>query len=207
MPPEGPTVFEHQGLIVFYGAFRAVRDVSLNIRKAITAFIGPSGWDKTTLLGSLNRMHDLVPGTRIEGWPLYHADDLNGPGVDPVVVRRLIGMVSSAPTHFRSRFTTTWRSGQDRQLAVNIDCVEGALRKAALWDEVKDRLRTRLQVRACGSVDSRALSCGRSVRLTTLRCDPTPTPVRSCWLLRPRLGRAVPPTACACIPTALRSVA
>ncbi len=145
VPPEGPTVFELQGLSVYYGTFRAVRDVSLSIRKGqITAFIGPSGCGKTTLLRSLNRMHDLVPGTRIEGRLLYHGDDLNGPGVDPVVVRRLIGMVFQRPNPFpKSIYDNVAFGPRIAKLTVDIDhCVEEALRRAALWDEVKDRLKT-----------------------------------------------------------------
>jgi len=98
---QGPVVFELERLNVYYGEFRAVRDVTLNIRKGqITAFIGPSGCGKTTLLRSLNRMHDLIPGTRVEGTLRYHGDDINGPNVDPVVVRRLIGMVFQRPNPF-----------------------------------------------------------------------------------------------------------
>ena len=145
VPPEGPTVFELQGLSVYYGTFRAVRDVSLTIRKGqITAFIGPSGCGKTTLLRSLNRMHDLVPGTRIEGRLLFHGDDLNGPGVDPVVVRRLVGMVFQRPNPFpKSIYDNVAFGPRIAKLPVDLDdCVEQALRKAALWDEVKDRLKT-----------------------------------------------------------------
>ena len=145
VPPEGPTVFELEALSVYYGSFRAVRDVSLSIRKGqITAFIGPSGCGKTTLLRSLNRMHDLVPGTRIEGRLLYHGDDLYGPGVDPVVVRRLIGMVFQRPNPFpKSIYDNVAFGPKIAKLPVNLDdCVEQALRKAALWDEVKGRLKS-----------------------------------------------------------------
>ena len=144
VPPEGPTVFELEALSVYYGSFRAVRDVSLSIRKGqITAFIGPSGCGKTTLLRSLNRMHDLVPGTRIDGRLLYHGADLYGPGVDPVVVRRLIGMVFQRPNPFpKSIYDNVAFGPKIAKLSVNIDdCVEEALRKAALWDEVKGRLK------------------------------------------------------------------
>ena len=145
VPPDGSTVFELQGLSIYYGTFRAVRDVSLSIRKGqITAFIGPSGCGKTTLLRSLNRMHDLVPGTRIEGRLLYHGDDLNGPGVDPVVVRRLIGMVFQRPNPFpKSIYDNVAFGPRIAKLPVDIDdCVEQSLRKAALWDELKDRLKS-----------------------------------------------------------------
>jgi len=99
--PEGAPIFEIENLSIYYGTFRAVRDVSLNMRKGqITAFIGPSGCGKTTLLRSLNRMHDLIPDVRVEGSLRYQGDDLYGPGVDPVVVRRLIGMVFQRPNPF-----------------------------------------------------------------------------------------------------------
>ena len=145
VPPEGPTVFDLHGLSVYYGTFRAVRDVSLSIRKGqITAFIGPSGCGKTTLLRSLNRMHDLVPGTRIDGRLLYHGTDLYGPEVDPVVVRRLIGMVFQRPNPFpKSIYDNVAFGPKIAKLSVNLDdCVEEALHKAALWDEVKGRLKS-----------------------------------------------------------------
>jgi len=145
VPPNGEVVFELDKLSIFYGNFRAVRDVTLDMRKGqITAFIGPSGCGKTTLLRSLNRMHDLIPGVRVEGSLRYHGDDLYGPGVDPVVVRRLIGMVFQRPNPFpKSIYDNVAFGPRIAKLPVNIDdCVEQALRKAALWDEVKDRLRT-----------------------------------------------------------------
>src|SRR6185312_10168005 len=101
---------------VHYGTFRAVRDVTLGIREhEITAFIGPSGCGKTTILRCLNRMNDLVPGARVEGTILYHDHDLYGAGVDPVEVRGL-------------------KDDLDGR-------VESALKQAALWDEVKTRLK------------------------------------------------------------------
>jgi len=142
---QGPVVFELERLNVYYGEFRAVRDVTLNIRKGqITAFIGPSGCGKTTLLRSLNRMHDLIPGTRVEGTLRYHGDDINGPNVDPVVVRRLIGMVFQRPNPFpKSIYDNVAFGPKIAKLDVNMDdCVEQALRRAALWDEVKDRLKS-----------------------------------------------------------------
>ncbi len=144
-PAQGPVVFELQKLNVYYGAFRAVRDVTLDIRKGqITAFIGPSGCGKTTLLRSLNRMHDLIPGTRVEGTLRYYGDDINGPDVDPVAVRRLIGMVFQRPNPFpKSIYDNVAFGPKIAKLDVNMDdCVEEALRKAALWDEVKDRLKS-----------------------------------------------------------------
>jgi phosphate transport system ATP-binding protein len=138
-------VFELERLSIFYGAFRAVRDVSLRMNRGqITAFIGPSGCGKTTLLRSLNRMHDLTPGVRVEGSLRYHGDDLYGPGVDPVVVRRIIGMVFQRPNPFpKSIYDNVAFGPRIAKLPVDIDdCVEQSLRKAALWDEVKDRLKT-----------------------------------------------------------------
>jgi len=142
---EATVVFELERLNVYYGAFRAVRDVTLDVRKGqITALIGPSGCGKTTLLRSLNRMHDLIPGVRVEGTLRYHGDDLYGPDVDPVVVRRLIGMVFQRPNPFpKSIYDNVAFGPKVAKLDVNVDeCVEQALRKAALWDEVKDRLKS-----------------------------------------------------------------
>jgi phosphate transport system ATP-binding protein len=141
---EDETVFQLESLSVFYGSFRAVRDVTLEMRKGqITAFIGPSGCGKTTLLRSLNRMHDLVAGVRVEGKLRYHGEDLYGPDVDPVVVRRLIGMVFQRPNPFpKSIYDNVAFGPKIAKLKVDMDdCVEQALRRAALWDEVKDRLK------------------------------------------------------------------
>jgi phosphate transport system ATP-binding protein len=141
----GGTIFELEKLNVFYGMFRAVRDVTLTVgRGQITALIGPSGCGKTTLLRSLNRMHDLTPGARVEGGLRFHGQELYGPGVDPVVVRRIIGMVFQRPNPFpKSIYDNVAFGPRIAKLDVNLDeCVEQALRKAALWDEVKDRLKT-----------------------------------------------------------------
>jgi phosphate transport system ATP-binding protein len=141
----GGTVFELEKLNVFYATFRAVRDVTLTVERGqITALIGPSGCGKTTLLRSLNRMHDLTPGARVEGGLRFHGQELYGPGVDPVVVRRIIGMVFQRPNPFpKSIYDNVAFGPRIAKLDVNLDeCVEQALRKAALWDEVKDRLKT-----------------------------------------------------------------
>ena len=143
--PEGEVVFELERLNVYYGAFRAVRDVTLDIhRSQITAFIGPSGCGKTTLLRSLNRMHDLTNGVRVEGGLRYHGDDLYGSSVDPVVVRRLVGMVFQRPNPFpKSIYDNVAFGPKIARLPGDLDdVVEQALRKAALWDEVKDRLKS-----------------------------------------------------------------
>ena len=94
-------VFETRGLAVYYGNFRAVREVDLDVRKnEITAFIGPSGCGKTTVIRCLNRMNDLIDGARVEGTVNYHGIDLYGPQVDAVEVRRRIGMVFQKPNPF-----------------------------------------------------------------------------------------------------------
>ena len=143
--PDAALVFDLDEVSVHYGSFRAVRDVSLEVREGqITALIGPSGCGKTTLLRSLNRMHDLIPGARVEGKIKYHGEDLYGAGVDPVEVRRRIGMVFQRPNPFpKSIFDNVAFGPRIAKLPVKLDdCVEEALRKAALWDEVKDRLKT-----------------------------------------------------------------
>jgi phosphate transport system ATP-binding protein len=137
-------VFEVADLEVHYGPFRAVRDVRLDIaRGEITAFIGPSGCGKSTVLRCFNRMNDLIPGARVDGKLLYHGVDLYDPAVQPVEVRRRIGMVFQKPNPFPKTIYDNVAygprlAGHKRDLD---DIVERALRQAALWDEVKDRLK------------------------------------------------------------------
>jgi len=129
---------------VYYGSFRAVKDVSFDIPKQrITAFIGPSGCGKSTLLRSINRMNDLIPTARVEGHMLYHDEDLYADYVDPVEVRRRIGMVFQKPNPFPKSIyenvafgprVTGYKGDMD-------ELVERSLRRAALWDEVKDKLK------------------------------------------------------------------
>jgi phosphate transport system ATP-binding protein len=135
-------VFDVQSLAVYYGAFRAIRDVSLPIRQnEITALIGPSGCGKTTFLRCLNRMNDLVEGARIEGKILYHGIDLYDPAVDAVEVRRRIGMVFQKPNPFpKSIYDNVAFGPRIAGFKGNLDeLVEQSLRRAALWDEVKDK--------------------------------------------------------------------
>ena len=137
-------VFELDGLSCFYGSFRAVRDISLQVpRNRITAIIGPSGCGKSTLLRSFNRMNDLVDSARIEGRILYHGVDLYAEGVDPVEVRRRIGMVFQKPNPFpKSIFDNVAFGPRVAGFKGNMDeLVERSLRRAALWDEVKDKLK------------------------------------------------------------------
>jgi len=141
-------VFDLQSVDVYYSKFRAVRDVNLQIRaNQITAFIGPSGCGKTTVLRCLNRMNDLIHGARIAGTIRYHGLDLYGPTVDPVEVRRRIGMVFQKPNPFpKSIYDNVAYGPRIGNMKGNMDdIVEQALRKAALWDEVKKRLKTSAQ--------------------------------------------------------------
>jgi len=138
------TVFETRGLTVSYGKAPAVSDVDLSIyRNLVTAIIGPSGCGKSTFLRSLNRMNDLVPSAKVEGEVLYHGQNIYGDGVDPVEVRRRIGMVFQKPNPFPKSIYDNVAWGL-RVLGMKDDLdsqVERALTQAALWDEVKDRLK------------------------------------------------------------------
>jgi phosphate transport system ATP-binding protein len=138
------TVFDIGELSVTYGKSVAVKDVNLNIyRNAITAMIGPSGCGKSTVLRCLNRMNDLVPGAKVGGNVLYHGIDLYGDGVDPIEVRRRIGMVFQRPNPFpKSIYDNVAYGLRILGMKDNLDDrVEKALRGAALWDEVKSRLK------------------------------------------------------------------
>ncbi|MGY6500426.1 MAG: phosphate ABC transporter ATP-binding protein PstB [Acidimicrobiales bacterium] len=145
--PSAPSevVFDVRDLNVYYGDFRAVRDVSMQIgRNEITAMIGPSGCGKSTVLRCFDRMNDLVSAARVEGTISYHGTDLYGPGVDPVEVRRRIGMVFQKPNPFPKSIYDNIAYGprvMGRRRGLD-DVVENALTKAALWDEVKDRLKS-----------------------------------------------------------------
>ena len=137
-------VFEASDLSVFYGDTMAVSGVNMKIYKnVITAMIGPSGCGKSTVLRSLNRMNDSIAGFRISGKALYHGHDLYASGVDPVEVRRRIGMVFQRPNPFpKSIFDNIAWAPRILGLKANLqERVEKALRGAALWDEVKDRLK------------------------------------------------------------------
>jgi phosphate transport system ATP-binding protein len=143
-PAVREAIFDIAGLTVRYGEAVAVRDVSFEIApNSITALIGPSGCGKSTVLRSLNRMNDLVASARVEGRVLYRGIDLYGRGVDPIEVRRRIGMVFQRPNPFPKSIYDNVAYGL-RILGMKDDLdgrVERALRGAALWDEVKDRLK------------------------------------------------------------------
>jgi phosphate transport system ATP-binding protein len=139
-----PLVLELQDVSIYYGDFRAVAGVTMPIHlQEVTALIGPSGCGKSTVLRSLNRMNDLVEGARVEGRVSYHGVDLYDPKVDPVEVRRRIGMVFQKPNPFPKSIYDNIAfgprvAGTKKGLD---DLVERSLRRAALWDEVKDRLK------------------------------------------------------------------
>jgi phosphate transport system ATP-binding protein len=141
---EDDVVFRLESVSCFYGSFRAVKDVSLQVpRNRITALIGPSGSGKSTLIRSFNRMNDLIETARLEGRILYHGVDLHADGVDPVEVRRRIGMVFQKPNPFpKSIYDNVAFGPRVAGFKGNMDeLVERSLTRAALWDEVKDKLR------------------------------------------------------------------
>ena len=136
------------GLNVYYGDFRAVRDISLTIRPhAITAIIGPSGCGKSTFLRSLNRLHEVLPNTRVEGSVSLDGIDIYEREVDPVQLRRVVGMVFQRPNPFPTmsiydNVAAGLRlTGRHKQTDLD-EVVERSLRRAALWDEVKDKLKS-----------------------------------------------------------------
>jgi len=136
-------VFSVSDLAVLYSGKAALADVSIDVfRNTVTAFIGPSGCGKSTFIRCFNRMNDLIPGAKVEGTVLYHGADLYGREVDPVEVRRRIGMVFQKPNPFPKSIYDNIAFGP-RVLGMKgslDERVEGALHQAALWDEVKDRL-------------------------------------------------------------------
>lgn len=160
--PPGEAVLEARGLTVQYKERTAVRDVSIRIpTKRVVAFIGPSGCGKSTLLRCFNRMNDLIPDARITGEVNFRGVDLYGPGVDPVEVRRRIGMVFQKPNPFPKSIYENIAFGPkiNGYRGDLEELVERSLRQAALWDEVKDRL----------DASALALSGGQQQRLCIAR--------------------------------------
>ena len=157
------SVFELQDVTVSYGGNPAVSDVSMSMYKhAITAMIGPSGCGKSTLIRCLNRMNDLIPSASVEGKVLYHGEDIYGERIDAVEVRKRIGMVFQKPNPFPKSIYDNIAFGP-RILGMKgsmDEIVENALRGAALWDEVKDRLET----------NAFGMSGGQPQRLCIARC-------------------------------------
>ena len=145
-PGEHPPILAIKELDVYYGDFWAVRGVDMRIRaNEITAFIGPSGCGKSTALRCINRTNDLVPSARVEGKILYHGQDLYGPDVDPIEVRRRVGMVFQKPNPFPKSIYDNIAygpkvNGWKLKKSEEKDMVEQALTRAGLWNEVKHKL-------------------------------------------------------------------
>jgi phosphate transport system ATP-binding protein len=162
-PPAADTaVMELRDVSVFYHDYEAVRGATLPVRQnQITAMIGPSGCGKSTILRALNRMNDLIPGARVDGTVTYHGQDIYARDVDPIQVRRHIGMVFQKPNPFpKSIYENVAYGLRINKIKGNMDdMVEEALTDAALWDEVKDKLKT----------SGMALSGGQQQRLCIAR--------------------------------------
>jgi phosphate transport system ATP-binding protein len=177
------TALSLQRVSCYYGSFRAVKEVSLDIAaNEVTAIIGPSGCGKSTLLRTVNRMNDLVPGYRTEGHLFFEGEDLYGPRADPVAIRRRVGMVFQKPNPFpKSIFDNVAFGPRINGYRGNLaELVEESLRRAALWNEVKDKLRT----------SGMALSGGQQQRLCIARAIATSPEVilmdEPCSALDPR---------------------
>ncbi len=164
-PTSGPCKIEARGMNFYYGEKRALQDISIQIRpNVVTAFIGPSGCGKSTFLRTLNRMNDIIPGTRVEGAVLIDDKDIYGPGTKVDELRRTVGMVFQKSNPFpKSIFENVayglrinGMAGTRTELAAR---VEQSLQQAALWDEVKDRLQD----------SALALSGGQQQRLCIAR--------------------------------------
>src|SRR3989304_3805106 len=140
----GKLAIETRNLDIYYGDFRAIQEVNLQIeRQKVTAIIGPSGCGKSTLLRAFNRMNDFVPGPRGRGEVLLHGRNLYAPDVDPVEVRRRVGMVFQKPNPFpKTIYENVAWGARINGFKGNMDeLVEQSLRGAALWEEVKDLLK------------------------------------------------------------------
>ncbi|HET9345513.1 MAG TPA: phosphate ABC transporter ATP-binding protein PstB [Candidatus Limnocylindrales bacterium] len=182
-PVEAETIIALRDVSFYYGAFRAVKNITVEIpARRITAFIGPSGSGKSTLLRTMNRMNDLIPGSRLAGAIAYHGQDLYAKGVDPVEVRRRIGMVFQKPNPFPKTIYDNVAFGPrvNGYAGSMDDLVESSLRRAALWDEVKDKLQQ----------SGLALSGGQQQRLCIARAIATSPDVilmdEPCSALDPR---------------------
>jgi phosphate transport system ATP-binding protein len=163
-PPVGPLIFDVRNVSIWYSAFKAVTDVSMAVHEnEITAFIGSSGSGKSTVLRALNRMNDLIPGARLDGQISYRGASLYSSEVSPTAVRRRIGMVFQKPNPFPKSIYDNVAYGPringEHSKGRLDEIVERSLRRAALWDEVKNRLKT----------SGLALSGGQAQRLCIAR--------------------------------------
>ena len=162
-PQHREVVFDVDDLAVTYAGRPAISGVSIEIyRNFVTAFIGPSGCGKSTFIRCFNHLNDLIPGAKVHGKILYHGEDLYGPDVDPVEVRKLIGMVFQKPNPFpKSIYDNVAFGPRVLGMTQGLDeRVERALQQAALWDEAKDRLKA----------SALTLSGGQQQRLCIARC-------------------------------------
>jgi phosphate transport system ATP-binding protein len=144
-PAPREVIFDVDDIDVHYGAHKAIRNVTLDLHaNEITALIGPSGCGKSTFIRCLNRMNDLIPSARVDGRVVYHGEDLYAPEIDPVGVRKRIGMVFQKPNPFpKSIYDNVAFGPRVMRMKGDMDeIVEQALQRASLWDEVKDRLKT-----------------------------------------------------------------
>ncbi len=144
VPRQTDSAVSIRDLNFYYGSFHAVKDVSIDFpAHAVTALIGPSGCGKSTVLRTMNRMNDLIPDTRTEGQVLYHGTNIYGPEVDPVDIRRRIGMVFQRPNPFPKSIyeNVAWGARLNGYRGDMGELVEGCLQRTALWDEVKDKLK------------------------------------------------------------------
>jgi phosphate transport system ATP-binding protein len=143
-PAKRDVIFDVDEINVHYGPHKAIRDVTLDLHlNEITALIGPSGCGKSTFIRCLNRMNDLIPSARVDGQVVYHGEDLYASDIDPVQVRKRIGMVFQKPNPFpKSIYDNIAFGPRVMRMKGDMDeIVESALRRGALWDEVKDRLK------------------------------------------------------------------
>jgi len=176
-PIDRPVKVQADGLNFSYGSTRALTDISIGIHpNVVTAFIGPSGCGKSTFLRTLNRMNDIIPGTRVEGKILIDGTDIYGPGIDVVALRRRVGMVFQKSNPFpKSIFDNiayglriNGMAGTRSELA---ERVEESLRQAALWDEVKDRLQDSALAMSGGQQQRLCIARALAVRPDILLMD------------------------------------
>ena len=174
---DGPPKIEARGLSFYYGETKALTDISLGIQpNIVTAFIGPSGCGKSTFLRSLNRMNDIIPGTRVEGKVLIDGASIYDPGVDVVALRRRVGMVFQKSNPFPKSIydnvayglRVNGMAGTRSELAAR---VEESLRQAALWEEVKDRLHTSALAMSGGQQQRLCIARALAVRPDILLMD------------------------------------
>ena len=165
-PVKRDVIFDVDEISVHYGSHKAIRDVTLDFNvNEITALIGPSGCGKSTFIRCLNRMNDLIPSARVDGKIVYHGEDLYASDIDPVQVRKRIGMVFQKPNPFPKSiydniaFGPRLMSARPPKKGDMDEIVERALRRGALWDEVKDRLK----------VNAFSMSGGQQQRLCIAR--------------------------------------